>query len=873
MFDIIKKRGKYIVKRFLAIILLSTAFIYIYQPVSHAENIYALIDSGTDYSSDKSDDDGDSLQLYDNATGISAEISHQVLDKKAFDTLRAYYNDYSLTDQQLFEKLAELKRSYITALQALYNTNYMDPDTKSTETAMQIYYDGTQTLYGVNNCNVYLYNIVQYEGLSNTELVHLDMLIPDRSRNTFNTIKFTIPKNKLGSAVNETIGSMMSGFKFEGLPAQTKAPFVLSDKTIMEKVQLGVYPAASQKKPEYVSFSDSAVGFTVSLPTTYVPFIQNSLGGVFTYTSFKINPNIILSISSEPLQGSGMSDALTRFRVTAYGSVDMLENSSKEYGTRKYTYLSYVSSNDGLKQYYQDYYTQIGARLFKLQLQSAIAEPGSIVNAQMDKILASFYSKGTKISESADQPAKSGDSSTTEYFNSEEGYSFTYPKTWRLEDISSDIAFDRLRLSIPGLSGALDVSVQESELKQIVTFNDIVKSVNGKTVTSWPELTDNYNPPFKGKTSRLLSSDFTIDGPVSVIYRLSVFMDDNSRNRLCYSVDIINGGKLYSMFITAAEYKTSNGLFNDVRVNDLINMVASSFHLETTPEAEARRIAGETRNRKLVFVEKQLKQMIDPKLIITSVDKLQPDGTFFATVRNTAMSGFYKIRLDYQNRQVAIVNSILKRDILNDELEKLKGFYSRKIIVDIVKDERNMTLILTTRENVESENVVRTFKVDASTSDGQVVWQTIRLAHQEDYMWECENYIKSLSSADAKIYFQAGTVFTDIDPYRKSGIEYRLMTYVHTSKVSGFLVLGMDPRSSLFTTKGDLIPLDKIVKEIRATYGIKYLSSQPDAISFDPETFILALKTANRLGNDTLIEKYKVSYNLDKGILEYISLN
>jgi hypothetical protein len=868
VFAIIKKRGNYIVKKILAILLVSVIFIYIYQPAANAENIYALIDSGTGYSPDKPADEGDSLQLYDNASGISAELNRQVLDKKAFDSLRAYYNDSSLTDQELYKRLLELKNSYINALQALYNTNYMDPDKKNAETAMQIYYNDVQTLYGLNNCTVYLYNIVQYEGLANSEFVHLDMIIPDRSRNAVITIKFTIPKDKLGNFAYETIESMLSGFRFAGLPTQTKAPLVLSDKAIMGKAQLGVYPAATQKKPEYTTFVNTSAAFTVSLPATYVPFIQNSLGGVFTYTSFKINPNIIFSISSEPLQGSGMSDALMRFKVTAYGSVNVLENGSKEVGSKKYSYLSYVSSNDGEKQYYQDYYIKIGTRLFKLQLQSALAEPGSIVMEQMTKILVSFYSNGI----SNDQSVKSDNPSTVKYLNSDEGYSFSYPKNWRLEDNSADIAYDRLRLLIPGLSGALDISVQESELKQIVTFNDIVKSVNGKTVTSWPNLTDSYSPPFEDKTSKLLYSDFTINGPVSVIYRLSVFMDDNGRNRLCYSVDIINGRKLYSMFITSGEYKTSNGVFSDARVNELINIAASSFRLETTPESEARRMAGEIRNRKLVFVEKYLKQIIDPNLSITSVDRLQPDRTFFVTVKNSGESGFYKMKLDYQNRQVEIIDFVLKRTILKAELEKLKKLYSGKIIETAIQNESNMTLIIETRENAESERVTRTFKVSASTAGNKVEWQTVRLAHQEDYMWECENYVKSLLSNDIMVYFQSD-VFTDMDAYRQNGINYPLMTYVSSSKKPGFLVLGIDPRSSIFTTKGSLIPLDSVVKNIKTEYGIKYLSSRPDAISFNPETFTLSLRTADRLGNDTLIEKYKILYNLEKGIIEYKSLN
>jgi hypothetical protein len=120
------------------------------------------------------------------------------------------------------------------------------------------------------------------------------------------------------------------------------------------------------------------------------------------------------------------------------------------------------------------------------------------------------------------------------------------------------------------------------------------------------------------------------------------FTDDSGKNRLCYSVDIIKGRKIYSMFITTGEYHAKDGSFLDKKTNELINLAASSFGLENTPESEKRRLEGESRNRKLVFAENYLKRLIDPKLKITSVGKIQPDGSTTVIAGNTADSGYYR---------------------------------------------------------------------------------------------------------------------------------------------------------------------------------------------------------------------------------------
>ena len=181
---------------------------------------------------------------------------------------------------------------------------------------------------------------------------------------------------------------------------------------------------------------------------------------------------------------------------------------------------------------------------------------------------------------------------TVLYENREEGYSFQYPQSWTLQDISPGIDYDRLRLSVPGHSGTLEITFQESYSGNNTAFGS-------------PE----YIPPFIPKTSKLLFSDLMIDSDISTVYSLGVYVDDNGRNKLFSSVDILKGTKLYSLNITAGEYRTKSGYFDDENINKMIDMVISSFRAYDTPESKARSIAGETRNMKLVFLENTLKPL------------------------------------------------------------------------------------------------------------------------------------------------------------------------------------------------------------------------------------------------------------------------
>lgn len=514
----------------------------------------------------------------DTATGITTETNCETLDDKAFDFLRDYYNDETLSDDNLFDRFVELKKSYIAALDNLYTTNTLAVDSKSTETAMHVFYEGQETLFGLDS-SVYLYNIAIYKELEKSEQTRLDLIIPVRSTNSVVTISMMIPQDQLGEQAAYDVAAILTGIAYDGLTPQHEAPAVFRDTGLIEMVKAGIYPAASQESPDYETITDSLAGYSVSLPTSYVPFIQNKLGGVLTYTGYKIDPRRILSISSEPLyeRQEGAVAAIERFKAVAPDTVEILEIGNFLYGSNDFNYIFYSNVENDVQKYYYDYFIQGSDRLYKLQLQSGFSEPGPIVLRQIEKILAGFRTEET--AEISTKSMLRDDPSVVVYERREEGYSFKYPSAWTLEEVSPNVDYDHLRLNIPGYSGSLDITFQESA---------ILTSQKGGI-------------PFPEKTTKLLFSDYVIDGSVTTTYRLGAFVDDNGRNRLIYCADILKGNKVYSMFITAGEYRTKNGIFDDEKINTMIDMLASSFRVQETPEYKARMLAGETCSRKLVF--------------------------------------------------------------------------------------------------------------------------------------------------------------------------------------------------------------------------------------------------------------------------------
>lgn len=867
------------------------------------------------------------------AAGIITETGCETLDAQAFDSLRIYYNEKKLSDEDLFDRYVNLKKSYITALDNLYSASTLTIDSNQAETAIHIFYEGQETLFGLDS-SVYLYNIAIYKGLEKSEQTCLTMLIPVRSTNSVVTVNLIIPQEMLGEQVTDNVASILSGIAFDGLAPQQEAPAVLKNADIIEKVKAGVYPAASQKSPDYAVVEDSRAGYSVSLPDSYVPFTHNRLGGILTYASYKIDPRRVLSISSQPLNNrqEAASAVIERFVTAAsvaqdvsedaaasdasgaldtVDSVDILENGDALYGSNRFRYILYTNVESGVETWYYDYYMQNGVRLYKLQLQSSFSEPGPIVLGQMEKILMGFHAADTPTTpEAPDTPAPTtpdlaADAIATEqsgtlrsapatvlYENREEGYSFQYPQAWTLEDISPNIDYDRLRLNVPGHSGTLEIILQETYVSNTAAYDSSANNTAALDLSASNTAafgSPAYTPPLPSKTSKLLFSDLVIDSGIPTVYSLGAYVDDNGRNRLYSSVDVLKGSKIFSLYITTGEYRTKNGYFDDENINNMINLVISSFQTQDTPESEARALAGETRNRKLVFLENTLRDRYDPYLIVLPAENTQPDGTTIVEVKNTRVSGYYKVRLDYAARKVEVLERVLKRNILLSELDRLSAQFDGLPITGTYRNETKMTVSI---ESIEDKNnavgakpakVLHTFAVNARPKDGSIIWNTVKVASQEDYIAKCKAFVSSKFKSDVDVYLFGDNVFNDVDVYQQKSVDYRILAFYQGAGRSGFFMLSMNPATGAFTARKSFIPLAHIVEKTKYKYGINNTETGSDLFSFDPKTFVLNVFTSENTASAGLdssestsssrlsfdMQQFNVYYHLESDLIEF----
>jgi len=772
-------------------------------------------------------------------SGIIAETDIEMLDEQAFDFLRNYYNDPKLTDEQLFDRFVELKKSYITALGSLYNANMLTAGEKCSETVVRVFHEGIETLFGAESY-VYLYNIAVYSELDHSEQTILDMIVPVRPNNSVVTVSIKIPRDLLGEQIAEEVASILSEISFEGLEHQQEAPEVLKDLSLIEKVKEGVYPALSRKSQNYIQVEDEQAGCNFPIPESYVPFIQNKLGGILTYSSYKIDPRRILSISSAPKNSMADEDlSVEQLSAGIPSTAEVLDSGEVLYGSNRYIFIFYKNEENNMTRYYYDYYIQGISRFYRIQLKSCFWED-TVVLAQMEKILADF-----QINESVSETPRLNDIQIIEYENREEGYSFKYPSVWTVEDASLNIDYDRLRLGVPGYSGTLDIILQESDINV-------------------------------SNTSIPLFSDCYEEGAATVVRRLCAFTDDNARNRLCFCVDIHKADKVYSLSVTSGEYMMKNGVFDDKKINKMINLIVSSFHIEETPEAEARALAGETRNRKLVFIENELRARYGQELTVYPADNLQPDGTIIISVENIRDSGYYKIKPDFVNKHVEVLERALKRDILNKELKRIMKHFEGMTVTGVYRNEAKMTLFIECIEDgAFPEKVLHEYHVDVITKNGEITVKTSKITSPEDYISKCKAFVKSKFQNDVDVYIFGSNTFSDVDIYLQKGVDYRVLAYYQGSGRSGFFQLSMDPVTGVFSARKSFIPLAHIVENIKYEHGIKN-SETYSLFSFDPETFILTLfspadtASANPACTEHAgtVRQFEIFYHLEEDLIK-----
>jgi hypothetical protein len=863
-------------KKLAAFIITFAVFFVLYSACS-AESGFKLHWEGNTYTVDEAVTSGSALslkvarqdgaiRLSDEAAGIKASIRAYTLDEGAFQALRNYYNDKKSTEDQLFNKYVGLMRSYIPAMRNLYQTSYLygNQDDPGSESGMKFFYEGHDRIFGQESA-VYLYNIYTSDRLEFNEETHIDLSIPVKDTHTLISIGILLKGGSLNEEAAGKITALLGAIRPDGLEPQTEMLSIFGDKNILNAVNAGFYSARQNGSGELLVLEDARAGFSLSYPSNYVPYMQNSLGGRLQYRGYKIDPNNIFSISTEPLEPGMSSEYDILAASMPEGAENITEEGEQEIGGNTFGYIKYSAATTAGAIYVSDYFTTSGSMLYRLQLSSRFEEPSPEVLGDFGRTLESFDAQEPADGEPAGAPE-----AAVQYVDKEEGYSFSYPENWQLTDVTENISYDSFKLVYPGLSGPLDVTVSEGELsREIDPRDDLSYIMTGQRGSDEDSYIKNYRQPFDGRPLKLLNLSFRFEGSLVYAYRLLDYLDSNGRNRLAYCIDIINGKKIYSMFIAVGEYETDNGRIKYEDVNSAVNAIASSFRAGAAAESGERAAAGETRNWKVVFIENWLKTSIDPELKIASVEDTAPDGSIYVQVVNTGESGYYRVKPDFGNRRLEILDSTPAAIILNTELGKLKETYGKRIITGTYIDEAAMTISIDSRMNENSPVLRRTYRVDVTPAEGGGInWETVRANHAEELKRECEAFLSFLLASDIDLQFSYQDVFKDIEAYERRNMLYRTLVHVQTGSLDGFFILEIDPSDDDITA-ASYKSTEQLIKDIGYTYEYGLNGYETANADFDGKSFALRLTLKSKSDGSEKTEVIKLRYNQEKMTIEY----
>ena len=599
------------------------------------------------------------LLLSDKASGLSASVRINTLDKATLEALRKYYNDYSSIDFEIFTKYIGLQTSYIPALQDLYRSSYLYGNSGNpySETNMKVFYQDKDKVFG-NTSDIFLYNIINSDRLNYLEETHLDVIIPVYSDLSLISINFTFKAGNLDNEAEQAVYKLLDCMRFIGFPAQSGRLKVFEEKEAVMAANAGIYKAAGNNADAFIELKDEKAGFALEYPSSYLPYMENKLGGKLNFRSYKISPGQIFSISAEQTSVTdAVSDKASYIKEFNKHAITVEKEGTATINGKEFVFLKYeLKDSKGVVTYVRDYFAAGNRFIYNLRLSSRYKDVSEELDNEFKEILGSFMiSNPGTVEFKLDAPFN-------KYLNKEEGYSFLYPVKWKLTDLTTDINFDSLSLKIPELSGPIDINISEGELKTGVNPEEIPSTLAGVDTEAFGRNIRNYTAPYAGAVNRLLSHSIKKENGITYVYRLVNYMDSNGRTRLCYSTDIVKKNKIYSMFISVSEYAALNGSMSDPAINTLIENIAASFKYDETYESYERDSFGETRNRKVVLLENILKKQLGPDAKIVQAVNASISGSYYIMVENIEDSGYYRVKPDFTNSSLLIEERVLKKD-------------------------------------------------------------------------------------------------------------------------------------------------------------------------------------------------------------------
>ena len=518
-----------------------------------------------------------SIALVDKKGQFTVLITSDLINDEALSNMRQILGDNMSSDQKIFSKIYKYKLSYFKAM-VEHNKNdfyFSNPATPSPETYIKIFREYDQILFEENS-NVILFNTIEASNQSVSEETSINMTIPSYSNMTIYSINITGNKGFLTKDNISRISLLIEGLSIPNSKSTNNSLDIFLDTKIINRANQGIYPDLTDVNVEFVQYVNEKHNYKIYHPSTFIPYLKNSMVSSFDYVSFKIDYNNHYSISVENLVSPNtyVMDKKEQLKALYNNELTILDFGKTNNLNKNYDFLKYKIEKDYGPLYVTEVYIFHKSKLFTISLNSYLKEPSTTILNIFNQIISSLeFTKSYTIDDFNKNII------FTQFANDLMEYSFVYPDNWSITNKLETVNSSTFRVSSPEYSTSVDILISESTtaptiLKETL-FKFTLQNANSSTNNSL-----NHNAPYAMTTHKILNTKLEKKGDVLYIYKLINFLDERDRYRLAYSIDIIHDHKIYSLFISINDFLASGTDFTDEKLMYIIDTITDSFDIQ-----------------------------------------------------------------------------------------------------------------------------------------------------------------------------------------------------------------------------------------------------------------------------------------------------
>lgn len=791
---------------------------------------------------------------------ISAVITCDRLDEEALSNMRKYLNDFSSDDDVIFNKFVSYKLSYFNSMQDYYRRDFLYGMTApgSEQFNMKVINEYKEKVFGQDS-DIILYNVINSEKYVSNEEIHINITVPVLSNMTVYSFNFTLSAGELDTSNLIEVHNLLKNLKISDLPPQSDFLKLFYDIKSIYDANKGIY--SSLKQPSNYSYSvltDYEGGCEIAYPSSFVTYRENNLVPSLAYKSYRIDPNNYFSFSSQQVsdKNSAIEERINFIKDYYKASIKNVNEGTQTLNEKTFSFIKYNFEEASQNTYIQDYFIVLGTRLIHLQLNSSNVPASKEIENAFLNIAGSLRQLSVKA------PDAGLTRSFSQLLNKEEGYSLISPSEWSISEIDNkDISYNSYSIKHKDYSGPFEILVNEGELNSTLSATDLLKFVTGSNTPELKKYFKKYSAPYFNRISQPLYMSFRREGNALYLYKLVNYLDSSNRGKLCYSIDIIRDKKIYSLFISVSDYMITDGKVYDQGLSSALGLMANTFKAEETKEYLERKIAGETRNKKVILVENYINRTSEKKMNLNSIECLDSQNNLLVGASNNEENYIYWIQADFHKNNLVILQKINKNDLLVSMSEKLKNTFSDRTIKKVEITKESMNILISYEDGVLKTPTSRVYEVTGYIQNNSLSWRLDRKDSPNAIKSDCRDFLQNLLGTKVSVYFDPEQDFEELSKTKEKGKMLYIPVLAQYGELSGYFVLAISPYTDRVTLDS-YTPIEKINDRINKMFSTPSSDYMIYSIGMDSnDRFEFQVFMSSKYATSYKMRKIRISLN------------